>query len=252
MTTLPQVISPFVPVNALNGLGLSGGQVYIGVANEDPETNPQAVYWDAAGTVPATQPLSVIGGYVCRLGTPATPYVADDFSIRALDSSGQLVFYVPSVDVAEIVTYGAGVIAALAVAVGASGAFVVNGGALGQPSTGNLSNCSSYPPTVVQNSKSANYTTLLSDAGKHIFHPSTDANARTFTIAANASVAYPIGTPVSFINMTANVVTIAITSDTLYLAGTGTTGSRSLAQYGMVTAVKIGTTSWIIGGTGLS
>lgn len=105
---------------------------------------------------------------------------------------------------------------------------------------------------IPQNSQSAAYTTLLSDRGKHILHPSTDANARTFTIDSNANVPYPIGTAITFINMTSQVVTIAITSDTMNLAGTGTAGSRSLAQYGVATAIKIGTTLWIISGTGLT
>jgi len=102
------------------------------------------------------------------------------------------------------------------------------------------------------NSQSAAYTLVASDAGKIIFHPSTDANARTFTIPANASVAYPIGTAISFINMTSQVVTIAITSDTMYLSSAGTTGSRSLAQYGSATAVKMTSTTWLISGSGLT
>jgi hypothetical protein len=105
---------------------------------------------------------------------------------------------------------------------------------------------------IPQNSQSAAYTTVLADRGKHIFHPSTDANARTFTIDSNANVAYAIGTAITFINMTSQVVSIAITSDTMNLAGTGTTGTRSLAQYGVATAIKIGTTLWIISGTGLT
>jgi hypothetical protein len=102
------------------------------------------------------------------------------------------------------------------------------------------------------NSQSAAYTTVLTDAGKVIFHPAADANARTFTIAANASVAYPIGTVIAFANMTSQVVTIAITSDTMYLGGQGTTGNRSLAQYGIANALKITSTNWIITGTGLT
>ena len=105
---------------------------------------------------------------------------------------------------------------------------------------------------VPSNSQSANYTAVLADNGYSIDHPSSDANARTFTIPANASVAYPVGTCLSFSNMTANVVTIAITSDTMYLAGTGTTGSRSLAQYGVATARKLTTTTWLISGSGLT
>lgn len=105
---------------------------------------------------------------------------------------------------------------------------------------------------VPQNSQSAAYTLVLADGGKHIYHPATDANARTFTIPANASVAYPIGTSITFINDAAAVVTIAINTDTLALAGTGTTGSRSLALYGIATAVKVTSTRWIINGTGLT
>lgn len=102
------------------------------------------------------------------------------------------------------------------------------------------------------NSQSAAYTLVLADAGKTILHPSSDANARTFTIPANGSVAYATGTVVTFINMTSQVVTIAITTDTMYLAGTGSTGSRSLAQYGIATAVKIDSTTWVISGNGLT
>lgn len=105
---------------------------------------------------------------------------------------------------------------------------------------------------IPQNSQSAAYTLVLADAGKHIFHPSTDNNARTFTIPANASVAYPIGTAITFINMSAASVTIAITSDTMYLSSAGTTGSRTLAQYGSATAIKITSTNWIISGSGLT
>jgi predicted butyrate kinase (DUF1464 family) len=102
------------------------------------------------------------------------------------------------------------------------------------------------------NSQSAAYTTVLSDSGKAILHPSTDTNARTFTIDSNANVPYELGTAITFINMTSQVVTIAITSDTLYLSGTGSTGSRSLAQYGMATAIKMTSTTWIISGNGIT
>ena len=129
---------------------------------------------------------------------------------------------------------------------------------LGTPTSGTLSNCTVDGTNEVgfknipQNSQSASYTLVLADAGKHIFHPSTDANARTFTIPANSSVAYPIGTAITFINMTSQVVTIAITTDTMYLSSAGTTGSRSLAQYGSATAIKMTSTTWLISGSGLT
>jgi len=129
---------------------------------------------------------------------------------------------------------------------------------LGTPTSGNLSNCTADGTNSVGflnipiNSQSTAYTLVLSDAGKAILHPSTDANARTFTIPANSSVAYPVGTAISFINMTSQVVSIAITTDTMYLSSAGTTGTRSLAQYGTATAVKMTSTTWIISGSGLT
>ena len=106
---------------------------------------------------------------------------------------------------------------------------------------------------IPQNSKSAAYTLVLDDAGKHILHPSADTTACIFTIPANASVAYPIGTVVTFVNQNAGgVVTIAITTDTMRLAGAGTTGSRTLAANGIATALKITATEWIISGTSLT
>lgn len=104
---------------------------------------------------------------------------------------------------------------------------------------------------IPQNSQLAAYTTTISDAGKHILHPTADNNARTFTIDSNANVAYPIGTAITFVNQI-NTVTIAITSDTLTLAGTGTTGSRTLAASGVATALKVTSTLWFISGTGLT
>jgi hypothetical protein len=106
-------------------------------------------------------------------------------------------------------------------------------------------------PNIPQNSQSAAYTTVLADAQKHILHPTADNNARTFTIDSNANVPYPIGTAITFINEI-NTVTIAITSDTLVFAGSGSTGSRTLAAMGMATAIKKTTTSWIISGPGLT
>jgi hypothetical protein len=130
---------------------------------------------------------------------------------------------------------------------------------LGTPTSGTLSACTVDGTnavgfrTIPQNSQSAAYTLVLADSGKQIFHPSADTTARTWTIPANSSVAFPIGTAVTFINQNgAGVITIAITTDTMRLAGAGTTGNRTLAANGIATCVKITSTEWIISGTGLT
>ena len=139
-----------------------------------------------------------------------------------------------------------------------SGTLVSTGGALGTPSSGTLTNCTVDGINTVgflnipQNSESANYTLILGDSGYHIFHPSA-ASAATWTIPANSSVAFPIGTAVTFINQNgAGTITIQITTDTMRLAGAGTTGNRTLAANGVATAIKITSTEWIISGTGLT
>jgi hypothetical protein len=128
---------------------------------------------------------------------------------------------------------------------------------LGTPTSGTLSGCTvdgtdavGFRNTPV-NSQSADYTLVLADSGKTIFHPVADDNARIFTIPANSSVAYPVGTVISFVNLQ-NTVTIAITTDTMYLANDGDTGSRTLAEYGMASAMKVASTTWIISGSGLT
>lgn len=222
-----------------------------------------------------------------------------------------------------ITAFGTGVATALGVNTGLAGAFVVNGGALGTPSSGTLTNATGLPiatgvsglganvasflatpsssnlaaavtdetgsgslvfatsPTLVTpvlgtptsgtlsactvdgtdavgfrntpiNSQSADYTLVLADSGKTIFHPAADTNDRTFTIPAESSVNYAVGTVVTFINLSANDLTIAITTDTMYLAGDGATGSRTLAEYGVASAVKVASTTWVISGNGLT
>jgi hypothetical protein len=96
------------------------------------------------------------------------------------------------------------------------------------------------------------YTIVAADAGKHIY---STAN-RIVTIPGNTTgaspVAFPIGTTITFANATGATVTIAITNDTLLLVSSGTTGSRSLAPFGMATAVKVAATTWMISGNGLT
>jgi hypothetical protein len=105
---------------------------------------------------------------------------------------------------------------------------------------------------VPQNAQTGNYTLVLADAGKHIYHASGAGAGDTYTIPANASVAFAIGTVITFVNSDSNSVAIAITSDVLTLAGTTSTGNRTLAQNGVAVAIKVTSTLWIISGTGLT
>jgi len=125
--------------------------------------------------------------------------------------------------------------------------YIAPAGALGIPSSGTLSSC-----TVDGNSQIVAYTTVLADAGKAIYHPATDLSIRTYTIPSNTVVAYPIGTAITFINMSMAAVNITTTTDIMYLSGPGTSGIRSLTLYGSATAIKMTSTTWLISGTNLT
>ena len=104
-----------------------------------------------------------------------------------------------------------------------------------------------------QNAQKGNYTTVMSDMNGSIF--SDGSVAATWTIDSNASVAYPIGTVIAFENDSSggsDAMTIAINSDTLVWAGTGLTGSRTLAAGSIATAKKVQSTRWMIQGSGLT
>ena len=93
----PTFTAPLPLFLDLNGNGLNAGKVYIGVAGTDPQISPLQCYWDAAGTVPASQPLSTMSGYFSNAGNVAQLYGPTNYSIRVLDSNNALVFYQPTV-----------------------------------------------------------------------------------------------------------------------------------------------------------
>lgn len=100
---------------------------------------------------------------------------------------------------------------------------------------------------------SADTSLTLDDIGAVLIHPSADTTARVVTVPANASVAFPVRTVITITNLNgAGVVTIAITSDTMRLSGPGTTGSRTLADNGVATLIKVAATEWIIFGSELT
>jgi hypothetical protein len=97
------------------------------------------------------------------------------------------------------------------------------------------------------------YTLTASDAGKHIYYTGTPTSA-ALVIPANTAVAFEIGTTIVIMNDHGNTVpiSISITTNTLQLAGTGATGTRTLARFGVASIVKVTATKWIISGNGLT
>jgi hypothetical protein len=96
------------------------------------------------------------------------------------------------------------------------------------------------------NTQAGTYTLVIGDAGKTIYA------GGNLTIPANGTVAFPIGT---IINVIASAgITIAITTDTLQWGGqaSSSTGTRTVATYGMATLVKVAATTWYISGAGVT
>lgn len=90
-------IQPTYPIfTDIDGQPLEDGYVWIGAANLDPQTNPINVYWDAALTLPAAQPIRTLAGYPANSGTPARLYVNSDYSIRVMNKNGSAVYSAPA------------------------------------------------------------------------------------------------------------------------------------------------------------
>lgn len=105
-----------------------------------------------------------------------------------------------------------------------------------------------------QNSRSAAYQFVATDANKAVVHPDSDTTVRTFTIANNATE--PMANGTSFIvpnGYLSNTITIAGgTGVTIRLTGTATTGSRTLAKGGIATCYKFSTDEWWVSGPGVT
>lgn len=91
MSTI-EVQPPYPAFAGTDGQPLENGYIWIGVVNLSPQVNPIAVYWDAAQTIAAAQPIRTLNGYPVRNGTPARFYVVADYSIQVLDSKGSVVY----------------------------------------------------------------------------------------------------------------------------------------------------------------
>lgn len=257
---------------------VSSTSVTLTLTDSNALQDARALYLNLSGTPGGAATLNVPAiekNYIVKNGTgeQVTIKVSGQTGVVIPDGKTVLV-YNDGTDVGTAVDYIPSLTlgAALPVASGGTGATTSTGSgavvlavspslttpALGTPTAGVLSSCTvdgtdavGFRNTPV-NSQSTAYTAVLADAGKTIYHPASDANDRTFTIPANSSVAYAVGTVLTFVNLSANDLTIAITDDTMYLAGDGSTGSRTLTEYGIASAVKLASTTWLISGNNLT
>ncbi len=91
-------------------------------------------------------------------------------------------------------------------------------------------------------------TLSLSDVGQLL-----SLSAGDVTLPTNAAVAFSLGDAVSIYNNASGSRTISGAAGvTLRLAGSTSTGSRTLGARGLCTVIKIGTDEWVIAGAGVS
>ena len=109
---------------------------------------------------------------------------------------------------------------------------------------GNLDLNGKAIPLAINAQTGTTYTAILSDSEKII--TLNNASAVTMTIPANASVEYPVGTKLNFMQLGVGKVTVEITSDTLTYNSALTTSLNG--QYAVATAVKISSTVWVLFG----
>jgi len=93
------------------------------------------------------------------------------------------------------------------------------------------------------------YTSVLNDSYQ-VLVTMSNASANTFKIPTNASVAHPVGTVITVLNIGAGTCTIsAVTSGTTTVLSSGATAAApTLAQYKSAACIKTGTDTWYIVG----
>jgi hypothetical protein len=82
---------PFQTVNDLDGVPLTNGFIYFGLPNTDPTVlaNRISIFYDAACTIAAPNPVRTSGGFLLNVASPANIYVAGtaDFSVAVHNSN---------------------------------------------------------------------------------------------------------------------------------------------------------------------
>lgn len=94
------------------------------------------------------------------------------------------------------------------------------------------------------------YTSVLTDSYQ-VLVTMSNASANSFKIPTNASVAHPIGTVITVMNIGAGLTTIsAVTPATTTVLSVGATAaSPTLVQYRSAACIKTGTDTWyVVGG----
>jgi hypothetical protein len=119
-------------------------------------------------------------------------------------------------------------------------------------STGDVLSAAMFNGLVTYTVGAANtddYTATISDSYQ-VLELMNKGTAVAFKIPTNASVAFPIGTALTVLNIGAGLCTIsAVTSGTTTILSAGATpAAPTLAQYKTAVCIKTGTDAWYVVG----
>ncbi len=98
---------------------------------------------------------------------------------------------------------------------------------------------------------SGNFVITGSYNGKHLYKQPSDNTISRITFTGNSTLPLPIGFVVTLVNdsITGSTIISTASTDTMVLVGVGiVTGTITLAETGIATALKVGTTRWQING----
>lgn len=263
-----------------DGEPLVGGLLYTYASGT---LTPKATYTDSTGLQQNTNPVVLDSRGECNLWlTPGDTY---KFALR--DATSTLIWTVDNIAGSGTLaqqnannvnitggTIGAGVTlnatvnvaagnitGAVAIANGGTGSTTASAArtALGVAASGANTDITSLSSTTTVNSEVIGYRGVPANAKTGAYQITADDNGKSIdittggvTIPSNAALALPVGFIFTIYNNSSSNQTIAITTDTMYLAGTATTGSRTLAQRGVFGARKVASTTWVCWGAGVT
>lgn len=257
-TSIASALAGKTPASVVPGTLPNAGQLLIGNAGNTAYA-PVTMSGDLTIAANGVSTLATVNGNVGSFGS-ATQVVGLTVNAKGQVTAASNITVTPAIG--SVTGLGANVATALASNVGSAGAVVTNGGALGTPSSGTLTNCTGLPiagggtnaSTVLGaqqnlnqltfNDQTTSYTLALADIAKCV--RLNNANATVLTVPNNSTVAFPNGSQILCAQIGAGQVTVS--------GGTGVTvnsrGSalKSAGQWALWTLAKDGTDTWMMSG----
>ena len=231
-------IQPTFPIfTDIDGQPLENGYIWIGTTNLSPQTNPINVYWDAALTIPATQPIRTLAGYPSNSGTPARLYVNSDYSILVQNRNGSMVYSAPAaterygniISSADItfIQAGTGAVLTTVQAKLRQTVSIIDFGA-------STSASAAQNTTAIEAAMAASESVLVPDGTFSVNSITVPANVSLFGSSRIGSVLTTTGSNILNIDTIDNV-----TVDSLTLTSTGTSYGNTVFVHGAASQIRI-------------